>query len=241
MIELRLTFQRRPVKTFQLDKDEIVIGRDPGCDVAIDNIGISRRHTLVQKHGDFYLLKDLGSENGTYIRGRRVRWYCLNDDDEICVSNYSLFFRRVGGTSTFETEAPKTEGGADAAKNFEVTMPLDAREMDRMQMERSSSVTGFLRFLNPSGREDTFTLLKSTVFFGSHRKADFVCPGVFWSVQGRHAVVVRDEFGFRVISLNPKKPIKVNGKDADDHRLKDGDKFLIGKRSFEFHLGVPTK
>jgi hypothetical protein len=111
--------------------------------------------------------------------------------------------------------------------------------MDRMQMERSSAITGFLRFLNPSGREDTFTLLKSTVFFGSHRKSDFVCPG--WFLQGKHAIVVRDEFGFRVISLNPKRPIQVNGKGADEHRLKDGDSFVVGRRRFEFHFGVPTR
>ncbi len=237
MIELRLTYQRRPVKTVQFDQEEMVIGRDADCAIPIDNIGISRRHASIERFGEFYLLKDLGSENGTYIRGRRVKFYCLNDEDEICISNYSLFFRRVGGESTFDSETAGAAGARE--KNLEVTMPLDVREMDRMQMERSSAVTGYLKFLNPSGREDTFTLLKSTVFFGSHRKSDFVCPG--WFLLGKHAVVVRDEFGFRVISLNPKKLIRVNGKEVDEYRLKDTDKFVVGTRVFEFHFGVPTK
>lgn len=239
MIELRLTYQRRPLKSVQLDKEQLTIGRDATCDVPIDNVGISRRHAQIEKHGDFYLLRDLGSGNGTYIRGRRVRFYCLNDDDEICISNYSLFFRRIGGASSFEEGAAAPAAEAQPARNLEVTMPIDAREMDRMQMDRSSAITGHLKFINPSGREDAFTLLKSTTFFGSHQKADFVCPG--WFIQGRHALVVRDEFGFRVVSLNPKRPVMVNERPLDEHRLKDGDKFVIGRRSFSFHFGVPSK
>jgi len=236
MFELKLTYQRRPVKTYQFEKDAVEIGRDPACDVPIDNIGISRRHTRVEKHGEFYVVRDLGSENGTYIRGRRIRNYNLNDEDEICVSNHALVFHRLDQPSCFEAEPAKAQAGGGS---FEVTMPLDAREMDRMQMERASTVTGYLKFRNLSGREDTYTLLRSTTFFGTHQKSEFVVKG--WFLGGKHAMIVRDEFGFRLISLAPKKPIQVNGKAIDDHRLKDGDKFAVGNREFSFHFGVPTK
>jgi FHA domain len=54
---------------FPLCGDEILIGRDPEADIAIDDPSMSRRHALiVRRRGRFYL-RDLGSANGTYLDG----------------------------------------------------------------------------------------------------------------------------------------------------------------------------
>jgi len=51
---------------------EIVIGRDPGCDVRIDDPSLSRRHVRL-RIADGITVEDLGSSNGTFVAGRRLK------------------------------------------------------------------------------------------------------------------------------------------------------------------------
>jgi len=50
-----------------------LIGRDPGCDVVIDTLEVSRRHArLFRDPAGQWMLEDLHSTNGLYVNGRRV-------------------------------------------------------------------------------------------------------------------------------------------------------------------------
>jgi hypothetical protein len=49
------------------------IGRDPLCDLAIDDITVSRVHARLQRSSVGWLLDDSGSTNGTRVNGWRVR------------------------------------------------------------------------------------------------------------------------------------------------------------------------
>lgn len=50
--------------------EEAVIGRDPGCDIAIPDSFVSARHARVYVSGGDCFVEDLGSANGTFINGR---------------------------------------------------------------------------------------------------------------------------------------------------------------------------
>jgi hypothetical protein len=49
------------------------IGRDPGCDLVIPDMSVSRRHAALQRCVRGWLLTDVGSTNGTRLNGWRVR------------------------------------------------------------------------------------------------------------------------------------------------------------------------
>jgi pSer/pThr/pTyr-binding forkhead associated (FHA) protein len=55
---------------------KLILGRHPGCSYVISqndqNIGISGRHASVDVTGDIAWIEDLGSTNGTYVRGKRI-------------------------------------------------------------------------------------------------------------------------------------------------------------------------
>ncbi len=57
---------------FLLDKAELFLGRDPGNDIVINDPEVSRRHARLLKVGETYSIEDLGSTNGTFIRGMRL-------------------------------------------------------------------------------------------------------------------------------------------------------------------------
>jgi len=52
---------------------EVVVGRDPECQVVIDDQLVSRRHARFHHDGRQWTVEDLGSTRGTYIDGRRIR------------------------------------------------------------------------------------------------------------------------------------------------------------------------
>ncbi len=53
-------------------KKSIVIGRQD-CDITLANLTISRKHTQITKQAEGrYLVKDLGSKNGTFINGNQI-------------------------------------------------------------------------------------------------------------------------------------------------------------------------
>ncbi|MDQ0793208.1 DUF1707 and FHA domain-containing protein [Streptomyces sp. B1I3] len=48
------------------------IGRDPGNGLRLSHETVSRRHAELIAHGSRWILRDLGSTNGTCVNGRRV-------------------------------------------------------------------------------------------------------------------------------------------------------------------------
>jgi pSer/pThr/pTyr-binding forkhead associated (FHA) protein len=53
-------------------EERAVIGRDPDCDIRLASRSVSRRHALVEKTPNGWVVRDLGSANGTRVNGARV-------------------------------------------------------------------------------------------------------------------------------------------------------------------------
>ncbi len=63
---------RGTLTTHALGRAEVLIGRDPACDVVIDDPGLSRRHAVLRP-GPPLTIQDLGSTNGVRFADRVVR------------------------------------------------------------------------------------------------------------------------------------------------------------------------
>lgn len=60
-------------KSFDLIKDESVIGRDPNSDIVIDDIEVSRNHFTITKKGNTFQIEDRNSTNGTFLNGKKLK------------------------------------------------------------------------------------------------------------------------------------------------------------------------
>ena len=81
---------------FILDRDVVAAGRHPDSDIFLDDVTVSRRHAEVVQTGDGYLVRDVGSLNGTYLNRERIDEAPIHNGDELQIGRFKLVF--VSGT-----------------------------------------------------------------------------------------------------------------------------------------------
>ncbi len=71
-----------------IERDQVIIGRGSDCAIMLPERQVSRHHARIEWDGGGYLLRDLGSKNGTHVNGQEVRDrpYRLKDGDEIQIA-----------------------------------------------------------------------------------------------------------------------------------------------------------
>jgi hypothetical protein len=85
--------------SYRLDQPATAIGRHPDSDVFLDDITVSRRHVVINRDVEGFVLRDAGSLNGTYVNRKRVDEARLHYADEVQIGRYRLTFV-VGGDRT---------------------------------------------------------------------------------------------------------------------------------------------
>ena len=76
-----------------LAEDDITIGRSSECRLVIDAPSISGRHCRVTNSPRGYLVRDLGSTNGTFINDRRVVAAQIRPGDILRLGDVTLRFK----------------------------------------------------------------------------------------------------------------------------------------------------
>ena len=94
-------------QTFRLADGDNLVGRDPDSTVWLDSESVSRVHArlVVDSAGRQVWLEDLGSKNGTRLRGSRVRERVeLCDGDEVTFGAVRVKLRSWSSTTAAETK-----------------------------------------------------------------------------------------------------------------------------------------
>jgi len=103
---------------FAMVGEEIIIGRAPSCDIAINHKSISRRHVRIAILGDGkFTCEDLGSQNGTRINGRRT------------VGPTPFQVGEIVQMSDFSIEVGYLEADGGGAERGNKTMMIDRSEL----------------------------------------------------------------------------------------------------------------
>ena len=82
---------------FALEHVITTLGRHPDSDIFLDDVTVSRRHVEVQRTPSGYVVRDIGSLNGTYVNQAIIAADTpIANGDEIQVGRFKLVF--VAGT-----------------------------------------------------------------------------------------------------------------------------------------------
>jgi len=84
-------------------KEKIGIGRDPQCQIALDDPTVSRNHAeIVCKGEQNIVIRDLGSTNGVYVNGKKIKEEPLHDGDKVLIGT-RLYFKLAYQDTVDET------------------------------------------------------------------------------------------------------------------------------------------
>jgi DNA-binding winged helix-turn-helix (wHTH) protein len=87
-----------------LREGDNTIGREEGCEVWVDSTTVSRRHARIRLADGRATIEDLGSKNGTFVRGAKIAGPAeLADGDTVEVGSVRLLFRTSASSKTTDS------------------------------------------------------------------------------------------------------------------------------------------
>jgi hypothetical protein len=104
----------------------VLIGREQGCNLILENQNVSGRHVQISRSGSCYVIVDLGSTNGTKLNGTRIaanRPMPINSGDQFTIDAF-----------TFQFEAGEAR---------QPVGPVDSSALDKINYEQIAKWFGF--------------------------------------------------------------------------------------------------
>jgi hypothetical protein len=96
-----------------ITQDVSVVGREPGCEVFVNDGSVSRRHARIERRGAAYFVVDEGSANGTFLDSQRVADALLRPGQEVRFGAVAFRVEISGGA--FENDGTIIGGSPMAA------------------------------------------------------------------------------------------------------------------------------
>ncbi|MCB1198962.1 MAG: diguanylate cyclase [Deltaproteobacteria bacterium] len=123
-------------RKYDVEGEEMFIGRNEICEIFIDDEDVSRTHAKIAATSEYVYIEDLGSTNGTLINGEKIKRHQLEDGDRIQVGNITVLkFNYVD-----EIEESFNEQLYNAANKDFLTQVYNKKYfIDRLKMEFSYS------------------------------------------------------------------------------------------------------
>ena len=113
---------------YELSGGALRIGRDPSCDIVIDDRDVSRQHAEVESDGQRITLADLQSTNGTMLNNWRInRPEILRAGDVFVIADVSFEIREQNNTHSEDTSFR----GVSDATNFRSAEPENTSFRDQ--------------------------------------------------------------------------------------------------------------
>jgi pSer/pThr/pTyr-binding forkhead associated (FHA) protein len=156
---------------------EIVVGRSSELDMVLVEDMVSRRHAKIIVTDDQIFIQDLGSTNGTFVNGEKIKRAKLSEGDRILI-----------GTSIIKLVAADPSSTAASPQKMEASVrgrPTQARTMsgsidevplpDLMQLFSTSKKSGVL-VIRTDDAEGKVYLEKGSIVFASVNDQEEVPP-----------------------------------------------------------------
>ena len=97
LIRLEIQTDHQTPRVSAFSQPQVLLGRDPACDVSLTDASVSARHALLSFHHGQWWLDDLGSSNGTLLNHEKLETATvLTAGDEIECGRVHVLVSLVG-------------------------------------------------------------------------------------------------------------------------------------------------
>lgn len=131
---------------------EIIVGRSSDLDMVLVEDMVSRRHAKFTVTGDQIFIQDLGSTNGTFVNGEKIKRARLQEGDRILIGTNIIKLVAFDGSSSGGDARARLEDVAAARRTTQVrTMSGSIAEIplpDLLQLFSASKKSGVLVIRN---------------------------------------------------------------------------------------------
>ena len=79
-------------EVFRLTSFPLIIGRDPKCDLFLNNMTVTRKHASLDVSDNEVILGDLGSLNGVWVDGEIKERAVLKDGTIVQIGTFTMAF-----------------------------------------------------------------------------------------------------------------------------------------------------
>jgi transcriptional regulator with GAF, ATPase, and Fis domain len=115
----------------------VIIGRQAGATLKIANASVSRRHAVIEKDGDRFIIADLGSRNGTFVNDVPVKRRELQHGDRVRIGESQFFFLfeetdEPARTSEIRFDDSQINSGATIRMTYADALGLMARDLSAL-------------------------------------------------------------------------------------------------------------
>jgi len=206
----------------------VTIGRKSENNIVLDEKNVSRKHAVIDKKEDLFVIQDLGSTGGTLVNGEKVDESEIHTGDVITIGNFTIHFD--SGLADDE----RTVYDAD-----EKTMLEDdgtALDEDRTKFYEEPEAT--LKVIKADNLEGEFTIGEGETILGREDDADIVIDDS--RVSRQHCSIKLENDVFVLSDLGSSNGTFVNGLKTDTKTLENGDKIQVGSAVFEFQSKMVT-
>jgi hypothetical protein len=231
MPKLTLLLGRRTMQVYDFKQESIIIGRDDGADVLIDNPSVSRRHAEIRLGDDGWVVEDLGSSNGTFVRGSKIEGpQALGLGDEVGFGKFSIVFGKALGEGEHAAPAATSAPARPSTVTTQGTMHINPHEVRELLKESDRKRRAHLLW-ESGGRQGTHYLSDApAVLIGTDDLCDLQVP----KAPKHHVLVVHSKTGCDVRYLGLFGSMRVDGRSTKRAKLKNGDVVESGGLTLTF-------
>jgi hypothetical protein len=143
-----------------LETFRIAIGRHESNDLQLDARAVSNYHAEILNEGDALYIRDMGSTNGTFVNGRKVRRQRLSHGDEVKISNHVITVRLMPRQSEDAQQALQDSGVFVLGRRGILlpSRPGTPRSLTPPRDSRDLSLSDLLGNLAAKGRSTTLLI-----------------------------------------------------------------------------------
>lgn len=132
MAILQMLKGETPRQQFELTGPRTIIGRHPECHIVLELNSVSRQHAQIIHEGDRYCVEDMGSRNGTFVNGKKVKGrLALKQHDRIKIGEILFTFHLQPTPSMLE----EAQDGENDSGGSTILSTLDASSSSRLRLE----------------------------------------------------------------------------------------------------------